>query len=236
MKRGVGAAGGILAVLMLLTMTLKWCDNPFSAVMTAGGTEEDTVVLILDAGHGGEDGGAVSATGTPESQINLDIVLKMNDILGLYGTAPKLLRSEDISLHDPGAVTLREKKVSDLKNRVAAVQAEEQATVISIHQNSYPDSRYSGTQTFYAPTEGSEELARHIQNAIQQTLQTENAREVKQIPETIYFFNHIDCRAVLVECGFLTNPAEEALLKDDAYQKKLAALLSSVWLTRENEA
>lgn len=188
-------------------------------------------MLILDAGHGGEDGGAVSVTGTPESQINLAITLKMDDMLGLYGAPHILLREEDISLHDPEASTLREKKVSDLKNRVAAIEGTEGATLISIHQNSYPNSRYHGAQAFYAPTDSSQELARHIQNAIRSVLQPENSRECKQIPDTVYLMNHVTCPAVLVECGFLTNAEEEAMLRDDCYQRKLAAVLVSAWLT-----
>lgn len=187
--------------------------------------------LVLDAGHGGEDGGAVSLTGVPESRINLAIALKLDDMLGLYGAPHTLLRREDISLHDPEADTLRKKKVSDLKNRVAAIEGTEGAALLSIHQNSYPDSRYHGAQVFYAPTDGSQELARHIQTAIRAALQPENSRECKQIPDTVYLMNHISCPAVLVECGFLTNGEEEALLRDDAYQRKLAAVLASAWLT-----
>ena len=121
--------------------------------------------------------------------------------------------------------------MSDLHNRAAAVQAEEGATLLSIHQNSFPEGRYRGTQTFYAPTDGSQQLAQHIQQAVRAALQPENSREAKQIPDTVYLMNHVDCRAVLVECGFLTNPEEEALLRDASYQRKLAVVLASAWLT-----
>ncbi|MGE4277877.1 MAG: N-acetylmuramoyl-L-alanine amidase [Lawsonibacter sp.] len=230
MKRGVILLGCLIFTSVCMMLTLQWFyaqSTTAVAPMFAG--RADT--LILDAGHGGEDGGAVSITGVPESQINLAIVLKMDDILAFYGTSPILLRTEDLSLHDSDAATLREKKVSDLKNRVAAIQAVENATLISIHQNSYPDGRYHGAQVFYAPTEGSMELAQHIQTALKTSLQLDNNRERKQIPDTVYLMNHITCRAVMVECGFLTNPEEEAKLRDDAYQRKLAALLSSAWLT-----
>lgn len=192
-------------------------------------------MLILDAGHGGEDGGAVSVTGVLESQINLAIVLKMDDMLGLYGVPHTLLRRDDVSLYDSGADTLREKKVSDLKNRVETIEGTEGGTLVSIHQNSYPSSRYHGAQVFYAPTNGSQELAGHIQNAIRSVLQPENSRECKQIPDTVYLMNHITCPAVLVECGFLTNAEEEAMLRDNTYQKKLAAVLVSAWLTLKNQ-
>ena len=191
--------------------------------------EEHT--LIIDPGHGGEDGGAVSITGAPESKINLAIVLKLRDVLGLYGVDPILLREEDISLHDDDANTLREKKRSDLKNRVAAIEAVEGGTLLSIHQNTYPGSRYHGAHVFYAPTEGSQELAEHFQNSIKAALQPENERAVKRIPDTVYIMNHVTCPAVLIECGFLTNPEEEALLRDEDYQRKLSAVIAAAWMT-----
>ena len=187
--------------------------------------------LILDAGHGGEDGGAVSITGVPESQINLAIVLKLRDVLGLYGVDPVVLREEDISLHDSEAGTLREKKRSDLKNRVALVEEVEGGTLLSIHQNTYPGSRYHGTHVFYAPTEGSQKLAEHFQNSIKIALQPDNERAVKQIPDTVYIMNHVTCPAILIECGFLTNPGEEALLRDEDYQRKLSAVIAAAWMT-----
>ena len=222
---------GALAVLAaLLSQTLRWYGGQRTAAAAAVVTGR-AQTLVLDAGHGGEDGGAISLTGVPESRFNLEVVLKLDDVLGLYGVSPILLRREDIALYDAGSVTLREKKVSDLHNRAAAVQAEEGATLLSIHQNSFPEGRYRGTQTFYAPTDGSQQLAQHIQQAVRAALQPENSREAKQIPDTVYLMNHVDCRAVLVECGFLTNPEEEALLRDASYQRKLAVVLASAWLT-----
>lgn len=183
--------------------------------------------IILDAGHGGEDGGAVSLSGEKESQINLEIVKKMDQMLGLLGEAPLLLRQEDLSLHDDSAVTLREKKVSDLKNRVEAVSCQPTAVLVSIHQNSYPEPKYCGTQVFYAPTGGSEQLAEQIQHAVVRHLQPENTRKVKQIPESVYLMNHVKNTAVLIECGFLSNPAEEILLQNSGYQQKLAMVLAA---------
>ena len=183
--------------------------------------------LILDAGHGGEDGGAVSVSGAKESDINLDVVLRLDQMLGLLGEPAILLREEDISLHDPTAETLREKKVSDLKNRAQAVNANPNATLVSIHQNSYPEARYRGTQVFYAQTIGSQQLAQTIQSAVRTALQPENDRQEKQIPESIYLMNHVANRAVLIECGFLTNLEEDALLQQSSYQCKLALVIAS---------
>lgn len=186
-------------------------------------------VLIIDPGHGGEDGGAVSLTGALESHINLAVSKRLDGILGLYGVRSVLLREEDISLHDATAQTLRQKKVSDLHNRVAMIGAQPNAVLLSIHQNSYPDGRYSGAQVFFAPTQHSRELAQTMQETLR-ILNPNNNRVEKQIPDTIYLMNHISCPGILVECGFLTNPKEEQLLRSGKYQTKLAAALAGGYL------
>lgn len=186
-------------------------------------------VPILDAGHGGEDGGAVSITGVAESSINLAIVQKLDQILGFCGAAPMVLRTEDLSLHDPEAQTLREKKVSDLHNRVEMVEGCRNGVLISIHQNSYPDSRYHGAQVFYGRGEGSEVLAQTVQGLLSGTLDPKNTRKAKEIPDTVYLMNHVTCPAILVECGFLSNPQEEQRLLDGDYQLQLAAVLAGAW-------
>ena len=232
MKRGLCLAAALLAVWGLLTFALGRLDGLMApAVRPVSVTR--AAPLILDAGHGGEDGGAVSVTGVPESRVNLEIVQKLRDTLALYGVDPVVLREEDVSLHDPEASTLREKKRSDLKNRVRAVEAVEGGTLLSIHQNSYPGSQYRGAQVFYAPTGGSRELAELLQTALREELQPDNDRQAKPIPESVYLMNHVSCPAVLVECGFLTNPEEEARLRDGGYQRQLAAVLAGAWLTAQ---
>ena len=230
MKKGILLAGALIGTVVLLALALSRLNSLVQPAMESAAVQR-TGPLVLDAGHGGEDGGAVSLTGTPESQINLAIVLKLRDVLGLYGVDPIVLREEDISLHDDDANTLREKKRSDLKNRVAAIEAVEGGTLLSIHQNTYPGSRYHGAHVFYAPIEGSQELAEHVQNSIKAALQPDNERAVKRIPDTVYIMNHVTCPAVLIECGFLTNPEEEALLRDEDYQRKLSAVIAAAWLT-----
>ncbi len=230
MKKGIGLAGALIGAVILLALALGRLNSLAKPAMEPSVIQR-TGPLVLDAGHGGEDGGAVSLTGAPESQINLAIVLKLRDVLGLYGVDPILLRETDISLHDGDANTLREKKRSDLKNRVAAIEAVEGGTLLSIHQNTYPGSRYHGAHVFYAPTEGSRELAEHFQSSIKTALQPENERTVKRIPDTVYIMNHVTCPAILIECGFLTNPEEEAQLRDEDYQRKLAAVVAAAWLT-----
>lgn len=186
--------------------------------------------LVLDAGHGGEDGGAVSLTGVPESTLNLSIVLKLDQLLGLYGQVPVVLRTEDRSLHDESAETLREKKVSDLHNRVSAVEKTADAVLLSVHQNTFTNQKYHGAQVFFAPTDQSQDFAVAMQETLRTALDPDNARQAKAVPDTVYLMTHISCPGILVECGFLSNPEEEALLRSAAYQNKLAAAMAAAWL------
>jgi N-acetylmuramoyl-L-alanine amidase len=195
-----------------------------------GPAEFQTHTLVIDPGHGGEDGGAVSPGGVIESGINLAIAGRMDLLAGLYGVPTVLLRTEDISLHDDTARTLREKKVSDLHNRVAMVEGTENATLISIHQNSYQDSRYSGAQVFYSNESLSADWAALTQESLRLALDQENDRVAKVIPDSIYLMNHITCPALLIECGFLSNPEEEALLQSERYQTRLAAAILAAYL------
>ena len=230
MRNGLALAAAICFTVLMLTEGLRLLERQALPAVVPVVTGQART-LILDAGHGGEDGGAVAPNGTPESRINLAVVLKMDELLGFYGVSPVLLRDADRSLHDEGAETLREKKVSDLKNRAAAIEQTANAVLISVHQNSYPEQKYRGSQVFFAPTEGSQPLAQHIQQTLRTGLQPDNTRETKEIPDTVYLMNHVTCPAVLVECGFLTNPEECLLLQDEGYQRKLAAVLTAAWLT-----
>lgn len=186
--------------------------------------------LVIDAGHGGADGGAVSASGASESTINLAVAQRLDGVLGFCGVPCVMLRQEDVMLSDPGGKTMRERKVSDLHNRVKAVNRVENAVLISVHQNSFTDSKYSGAQVFYAPTPDSQGFAERTQELLRTTLSPENDRKAKPIPQAVYLMNHIGCKAILVECGFLTNPAEDQLLQTPAYQLKLATTLAGAYL------
>ena len=187
-------------------------------------------VLILDAGHGGEDGGASTASGSKESDINLSIVLKMDALLAFCGKPAVLTRREDISLHDDGCATIREKKVSDLKNRVTLVNGYPNALLISVHQNHFTDSRYSGAQVFYHQGDISRQWGERTQELLRQMLDPDNGRKAKLVPDSVYLFDHISCPSILVECGFLSNGEEAALLLTDHYQRKVAAVLTSACL------
>lgn len=219
----------ILLVLTVGTVFFASC----AAMAVSRAVVQPGYTLILDAGHGGEDGGALSLSGTKESTINLAVTRRLELLMPLFGVEGIMLRQEDISLHSEGAKTLREKKVSDLKNRVAAIQAQENAWLISIHQNMFSDPRYSGAQVFYAPTQGSQALAETMQETLRSALDPGNDRVSKPIANTIYLMNHINCPAVLVECGFLSNPKEEHLLTAPGYQTKLAVALTGGFLTHQ---
>ena len=192
--------------------------------------------VILDAGHGGEDGGAVSPSGAEESGLNLAIVLRLDQMLGLYGVNTVLLRTEDVSLHDSDAETLREKKVSDLHNRVERIESIEGGTLISIHQNTYPAEKYHGAQVFYADEASSLPLAQRAQELLKEVLDPTNQRVAARISDSVYLMNHITCPAILVECGFLSNPEEERLLQDGGYQTKIAGALAGAYLQMRQES
>ena len=201
---------------------------PSGAIQTAGPADSGRPVLVLDAGHGGEDGGAVSITGVPESQINLAIVRKLDLLLGLCGQAPVVLRQEDVSLHDPSADTLREKKASDLKNRVALVNELDGAVLLSIHQNSLPSSPVThGAQVFWNGGEGAEAWGAMVQDALNQTVNAGNEKQGRRIADSIYLMKHVQSPAVLVECGFLSNGEETVLLQKPDYQLTLAAAIAA---------
>lgn len=193
-------------------------------------TTEEGRILILDAGHGGEDGGASSASGSKESGINLNIVLKTEALMAFFGVRTKLTRSEDRSMHSEGASTIHEKKVSDLKNRVEFVNSIPDAMLISIHQNYFTNPKYSGAQVFYNGGDVSRQWGEGTQEVLRQVLDSDNNRAAKIIPENIYLFSHIRCPAILVECGFLSNGEEASMLLTDTYQRKISLALTGAFL------
>lgn len=193
-------------------------------------TRTPNSVLIIDAGHGGEDGGAVSNSGTIESHINLEIALRVAALSDLYGIHHVLLRDSDCSLHDDTCNTLREKKVSDLRNRVNMIENTENAVLLSIHQNTFSNQRYRGAQVFYGTHEDSLSYAKIVQSILHSKIDPENTRVPAKIPSSVYLMNHITCPAILVECGFLSNPEEDTLLNTKEYQTKIALALTASYI------
>lgn len=212
----------LLLLCLCVLIGVNWLDAGKTVPVSTAPQERYSWTLVLDAGHGGEDGGASTAAGEKESGINLDIVLKTQSLLAFLGVEPRLTRSTDLSLHSSGAETIRQKKVSDLKNRVALVEGTPNAILISVHQNHFTDPRYDGAQVFFNGGEQNKQWGEQTQELLRQVLDPENGRKAKPMPSGIYLFDHIHCPAILVECGFLSNGEEAALLRTDVYQRKIA--------------
>ena len=206
----------------------------FVFILTTGNAEEQnkyisTVSLpasgktiVIDAGHGVPDEGAQSSNGTTEAETNLKIALKLQNLLEQSGCTVILTRSDENAIYDIDSKTLKQKKISDIKNRVKIGNESSAHIFVSIHLNKIPQSQYDGWQTFYK--EGSEDgarLAKTIQENLNKTIQKENNRIAKTI-DKIYIIKHVEIPTTIVECGFLSNPDEEKLLLEDEYQNKLA--------------
>lgn len=185
-------------------------------------------VIVLDAGHGGIDGGCSSADGVPEKGINLNILLDLRSLLEISGFEVQVTRDTDRSIHDQGIEGIANQKSSDMDNRLAILNAPENAVCVSIHQNQFTDAKYSGAQMFYSPTNGaSEALAQTMQTQFRTLLQPQNAREIKCCGKELFLCWFCKHPMVMAECGFLSNPEEAALLCDEEYQHKVAMVLYS---------
>lgn len=170
----------------------------------------------------GEDGGAISNNGVSEAELNLQIALKLQNLLEQSGAYVVLTRSDENAMYEIDSSTLREKKVDDTKNRVKLGNESSADIFISIHINKIPQSQYDGWQTFYnAKNEDGKILAESIQNALNMAINSDNHRLSKSISD-IYIIDHVEIPLALVECGFLSNPNELNLLVQDDYQDKLA--------------
>lgn len=185
-------------------------------------------VIVIDAGHGAPDGGSTGISGSREETVNLSIARRLEAILALLGYDSVMTRTGSDCIATKGD-SIRQKKQSDLQNRVELINALPSALVVSIHQNHFPDARYWGPQVFYAP--GGEALAGAAQKALSDVLAPTSRRGEKKA-SGVYLMEHITHPGILVECGFLSNPEEERRLNTPAHQKKIAAILAAV-LARE---
>lgn len=219
----------IFAALAVLILAAVWLW-PKSNVAASAAVDGVKPVVILDAGHGGADGGAVSASGVAESGLNLAITLKLAGVLDFFGQSVVLTRTGEDSLADDKTASLRQQKVSDTRNRVALVNEYPHGVLLSIHQNTLPGHpTVQGAQAFHNGREGAESLA----DAIQQTLnETVNAAEKspRATGDDVYLMQHVLCPAVLVECGFLSHPAETERLGQRGHQLCLATAIAAGYL------
>ena len=223
---------GIIVVTMIaLTFAATLSDDIKTTVAVMAPTvRKSDIVLVIDPGHGGADGGAVSASGAKESEINLATAVKLRDLAGFFGIDTIMTRQSEEIPYPESAGTIREKKIYDQNSRVELVNSTENAILISIHQNNYPDTSPSGAQVFYSDNDCSVAIAENIKSEFETAIGTEQTRGIKEIGDDIYLFQKIDCPAVLVECGFMSNPEDFALLSTESYKNKLALVIVSGYL------
>ena len=190
--------------------------------------------IVIDAGHGGEDGGAVSESGVLEKDINLSIANDTSALFYLLGFDVTQTRKTDIAL-DNGEDTIRKRKVSDMKKRLEIFNSSEENTIISIHQNKFSESKYHGTQIFYSPNNPkSKQLADSIKYSVKGLLQPDNERECKKADSGIYLLKNTNNPAVIVECGFISNEEECKNLLESQYQKQMAFSITAGFLSYYN--
>lgn len=225
------AAAFCLAAMFIYMVT---APKAISQKVSAAPTGNPETTLIIDAGHGGADGGAVSPSGAKESEINLEIALKLDQIMGFYGIKSVMTRASEVLDYSEKAHTIREKKVEDQKKRIRLVNATENAVLISIHQNIFPDGSPFGAQVLYAATPGSEAFSEYMQKSLISALNPQNRRSAARIPKSILLFSQIRCPAILIECGFLSNAKEEKLLRTDTYRLKVAVVIAAGYLFNKN--
>lgn len=179
-------------------------------------------VIVIDAGHGIPDEGAQSSNGTTEAQINLKIALKLQFLLEQAGSTVILTRSDENAIYDLDSKTLRQKKVSDIHNRVKIGNESSADLFVSIHLNKVPQEQYWGWQCFYKDgDENSKKLAKLLQENLNEAIQKENKRVEMRI-DNVYIIKHVEIPISIVECGFLSNEEEEKQLLNDEYQNRLA--------------
>ena len=212
---------GMFAVFMIMAISLSNKDNNSEYIDTVSLPVSGKVVVV-DAGHGIPDEGAEVGDGTTEAQTNLKIALKLQNLLEQSGCTVILTRSDENGIYDLDSNTLRQKKISDIRNRVKIGNEASADIFVSIHLNKIPEQQYDGWQTFYNKnSEQGQKLAKQIQANLNEAIQKENKRVAAKI-ENIYIINNVEIPTTIVECGFLSNPQEKKQLLTDSYQNRLA--------------
>ena len=222
-RLGIGGIVLLTAICFLIFGAVR-----YNLSMTSSVIAHMPQTVIIDAGHGGEDGGATGITGVSESMLNLEIALRLEQFMRFCGAQTVMVRITDTSIYSEGCNTYSEKKVSDLKNRVALADRIRPAVLISIHQNHFPEKQFSGPQVFYAKSDGSRSIAQLTQSAMEIMLKPTSKRPCKAA-QFVYLMENIQCPGILVECGFLSNSREEALLQQSDYQKRIICAITGAF-------
>lgn len=218
----------ITTIFLVILMLLAYFSSVFSKkneYVAIQSEVSDIKTVIIDAGHGGFDGGAVASDGTIEKELNLEIALKLDNILRSMGFNTVLIRNQDVSVEDSGD-TIHSKKVSDIKHRLKIMGQHKNAIYVSVHMNKYSSSQPHGAQVFYSSFGNSKKLAENIQFSISENIQQDNKRVIKPATKDIYLLYNAVAPAVIVECGFLSNKNDLDNLKNEDYQLKMALCLT----------
>ena len=224
----------ILLVAAAVALHLVFDFSGFSDVITDTGVAYPHPQIVLDAGHGGQDGGAPGPNGINEKDLTFAVTADLADFLRIAGYDVTLTRTQDVMMSDGNAGT---RKMQDMRYRLQVAKSVQDGRFVSIHMNRNPVTSCRGTQIYYSGNHPSGQLlANTMREAVVQTLQPENRRAVKEAGSSIYLLDRLDCPAVLVECGFLSNPEEVALLCDPSYQKDLAFVLCKAIVTFDMQA
>lgn len=211
----------LFAIITLISFVLQDFGDMASS---SDGLSTHQFTVIIDAGHGGEDGGASGVNGVLEKDLNLMIAHLLCEELGKVGVRCVMTRSSDMLLYDRESDYEGRKKLLDMKERLRIASLEKNAVFVSIHQNSYPVEKYSGFQVYYSPNDArSSLLAALFEKAVKGSLQPENNRKAKVSDGKIYILDELYCPAVLLECGFISNQKECELLCTEEYRRRLAA-------------
>lgn len=201
---------------------LAVCARVTEKALPTSSPAAEKPVIVLDAGHGGLDSGAVGKSGLLEKDVNLSIVLKLRDMLELSGFEVVLTRDKDISIYDAGVEGIRNQKLSDMDNRLEIIQQYPESIFLCIHQNNYTDPQYFGAQMFYNDNNpNNRTLAQIMQNQFA-ALQTGNNREIKLSGDELFLLKSNTNPSLMIECGFLSNPDEEQKLASDEYRQQVA--------------
>ncbi|MBQ7134182.1 MAG: N-acetylmuramoyl-L-alanine amidase [Ruminococcus sp.] len=219
MKKNLKALFITLISLIIVT-TIVFSVITHKADTVSAENDEFKPTIVIDAGHGGEDGGAVSGDNILEKNINLQISNKLKQLFISNGFDVVMTRETDIAIYDEDST--KSKKFSDLSNRVEIFNSSVNNVVISIHQNKFTDERYFGTQVFYSANNTlSEKLAECVRVSVTSLLQKDNSRQCKKAGSDIFVLDNAEVPAIMVECGFLSNKNETQKLIDDTYQNEL---------------
>ncbi|MBE6662062.1 MAG: N-acetylmuramoyl-L-alanine amidase [Ruminococcaceae bacterium] len=229
MKNKHNAIGFVALSLIFSLLLSLFCllGASFSRVKEKSVIGKQNYTVVLDAGHGGEDGGASSTSGLLEKELNLAIATDIGAYLELCGISVVYTRTEDILLYDRNENYQGRKKILDLAARLKIAREYENAVFVSIHMNAFPQKQYKGLQVYYSPNHPlSKALASTVQENARNCLDRENQRKIKKATSSIYLLDRLEKPAILIECGFLSNDTEAERLASEEYQKQLALVIA----------